>query len=51
MLPTARVKVKRGRISYIASCVIGNNGDIVADLILVRITFVRIKRGADWHVS
>ena len=50
MLAPVRVEVKRGRVRYIASGFIGNHGDIVAYLVLVRIAFERIKRIAHHNV-
>ena len=50
-MPAGRIKVERGRISYIAARVIGNDGDVVAYLVLVRIAFERIKRSTDRDVG
>ena len=44
MLSAVRVEVKSRRICYVASRVIRNNGDVVADLVLVRVAFERIKQ-------
>ena len=43
MLTPVRVQVKRGGIRYIAARLIGNNGDVVADLALVWIAFKGVK--------
>ena len=51
VLIATRVEVERSRIGYIASGVIRNNCDIVTDLVLIRIAFVRIKRSADCYVG
>jgi len=45
-----RVEVERGGIRYVTACFIGNDGDIIAYLALVRIAFERIKRIAHRHV-
>ena len=50
-MPAGRIKVERGRISYIAARVIGNDGDVVAYLVLVRIAFKRIKGSTDCDVG
>ena len=44
VLPPARVEVESGRISDITSGVVRNDGDVIADLVLVRIAFEWIKR-------
>jgi len=43
MLPTGRVKVKRGRIRHVAARVVRNNSDVITDLVLVRIPLHWIK--------
>ena len=43
MLPTGRVKVKRGRIRHVAARVVRHDRDVITDLILVRIPLHRIK--------
>ena len=50
MLSAIRIEIERRRISYVAAGVIRLNGNVVADLILVWITFERIKRVADSYV-
>ena len=50
MLAAARIKVEGGRIRHVATCVIGNDGDVVADLVLVRVAFERIKEIGYRHV-
>ena len=47
MLPRVRVKVERRRICHIASGVVGNNREVIADLLMPRKACVRIKRIAD----
>jgi len=44
MLAAARVKVKRGRIRHVSPRVVGHDRDVIADLVLVRIPFHRIKQ-------
>ena len=46
MLSPARVEVVRCGIRHVTSCVVRDNGDIIADLVLARPAFERIKRGA-----
>ena len=43
VLTVVRVEVEGGRISHVATGFIGDNGDIVAYLVLIRITLRRIK--------
>ena len=50
MLPVVRIEVKGGGVSDVATSLIGNNGDIVAYLALVRIALERIKRIAHRNV-
>ena len=50
MLAPVRVKVKRRGVSHVAAGFIGNDGDIVAYLALIRIAFEGIKRVAYGHV-
>jgi hypothetical protein len=49
-LAPARVKIKSGGIRHIPACIVGDNSDVVPYLVLVRIAFERIKRGADRDV-
>ena len=51
VLVAVRVEVKRVRISHIAASLVRHNSDIVTDLILLRITFERVKRIADSDIS
>ena len=44
MLVPLRIEVERGRIRDVTACVIRYHRDVISDLILVRITFERIKR-------
>ena len=44
MLPPARIEVKRGGIRNIAARIVRNDRDVIADLVLVRPAFSRIKR-------
>jgi len=50
MLVSVLVEVKRGRVRYVTSGFIGDDGDVVAYLVLVRIAFGRIKRVAHRNV-
>ena len=50
MLASGRVEVEGGSVSYIATSVVGNDGDVIADLILVRPAFLGVKRIAHRHV-
>ena len=43
MLAPARVEVVRCGIRHVASCVVRDNGDVIADLVLVWPAFERIK--------
>ena len=51
MLAPARVKVEGGRIRYIPARIVGDNGNIITYLALVRIAFERIKRGTHRDVG
>jgi hypothetical protein len=50
VLTPVRVEVKRGGIRHVASRIIGNDGDVVAYLALIRIALERIKRITDRYV-
>jgi hypothetical protein len=50
VLVASRVEVERGRIRHVATGVIGNDRNVIANLVLVRITFERIKRIANSYV-
>jgi hypothetical protein len=50
VLASLRIKVKGGRVSYVASSFVRYHRDIIAYLALVRIAFERIKRIAHCHV-
>ena len=45
------VEVKRSRIRHVGSGFVRYDRDIIAYLVLVGITFVRIKRSADCYVG
>jgi hypothetical protein len=45
------IEIKCGSIRYIASSVVGNNGDVVADLALVWIALEGVKRIAHGNVN
>jgi hypothetical protein len=51
VLTVVRVEVERGGVSHVATGFIGDNGDIVADLILIRVTLRRIERVAHSNIS
>ena len=51
MLPPGRVEVEGGRIRDIASGLVRNDRDVVADLALIRIAFERIERIARRDIS
>ena len=50
MLSPARVEVESSGICYVATGVVRHDCDVVADLILIRPAFGRIKRLTDRHV-
>ena len=50
MLVCVRIEVKRSRICHVASSVVRHDGDIIADLILLGISFERSKRIAHRHI-
>ena len=50
MLTAVRVEIKSRRICHVASRVIRNDGDVIAYLALIRITFEGIKRVAHRNV-
>ena len=43
VLTVIRVEVECGRVSHVAARLVGNNGDVVAYLVLIRIALRRIK--------
>ena len=51
MLSVVRIEVERSRVRYVAAGFIGNDGDIVAYLVLVGITLRRIKRVARSNIG
>ena len=51
MLSQVRVEVECGRERHIASGIVGNDGDVVADLALVWIALERVKQIARWHIG
>jgi len=51
VLSPVRVEVERGGIRHIAPCVIGNDRDVIAYLVLIRIAFEGIKGIAHRNVS
>ena len=50
MLSGVRVEIKRRGIRHIASGTIRNDRDVIAYLVLIRVTFERIKRITDGNV-
>ena len=51
VLIPVRIEVKRSRIRHIAPSIVGDDGDIIAYLILIRIPFERIKWVANRHIG
>ena len=51
VLVTVRVKVERGRICDVAPGIVRHDGNVIPDLVLVRITFERIKGCTHRYVS
>jgi hypothetical protein len=49
-LAPARVEIKSGGIRHVAAGIVRNNGDIIADLILVRIPLERVERVAHRNI-
>ena len=43
VLVTVGIEIECGRIRGVATCLIRHNGDVVADLTLVRVTFERVE--------
>ena len=50
MLPPVWIEVERSRVRHVTTGFIGNDGNIIAYLALVRVAFERIKRIAYRHV-
>jgi hypothetical protein len=50
VLTSGRVEIEGGSVSYITTGVVGNDGDVISDLILVRPSFLGVKRVAHRHV-
>jgi len=50
MLSTRGIEVERRGIRNVSTGVVRNDGDVIANLTLVRITFERIKRTANSYV-
>ena len=51
VLIPVRIEVKRSRIRHIAPSIVGDDGDIIAYLVLIRIAFERIKWVANRHIE
>ena len=51
MLRTVGIEIECGGIRDVPAGVIRNDSDVIANLTLVRITFERVKRTANGHVS
>ena len=51
MLIPVWIEVKRSRIRHVAPSIIGDDSDIVAYLVLIRVAFERIKRIANRHIG
>ena len=50
VLTSVRVEIEGGSISYIPTSVVGNKGDVIADLVLVRIAFQGVKCITHRHI-
>jgi hypothetical protein len=50
VLASVRIEIERGSVGDVTACLVGNEGDVIADLILVRPAFLRVKRIAHRHV-
>ena len=50
MLAPARVEIKSSGIRHVAAGIVRNNGDVIADLVLIRIALGWIKRIAYCHI-
>jgi hypothetical protein len=50
VLVSLGIEVKGRGVSYVAAGLVGNDGDIVAYLVLIWVAFERIKRIAHCHV-
>jgi len=50
VLPPVWIEVERSRVRHVTTGFIGNDGNIIAYLALVRVAFERIKRIAYRHV-
>jgi len=51
VLTPVRIEVKRGGIRYVAAGFVGNNGNVIADLALIRVALEGGKRIAHSDVS
>ncbi len=50
MLAPARVEIKSGGIRHVAAGIVRNNGNVIADLVLIGIAFGWNKRVAYCHI-
>lgn len=50
MLTSGRIEIEGGSVSYIPTSVVGKEGNVIADLILVRPAFLGVKCIAHRHV-
>ena len=50
MLVSLRIEVKRSRIRHVAPSIIGDDGDVIANFVLIWIAFQWIKRVAHRNI-
>jgi hypothetical protein len=51
MLTPIRIEIEGSRIRHVAASLIRNDGDVIAYLVLLRPSFLRIKGVADRHIG
>ena len=51
VLIPVRIEVKCSRIRHVAPSIVGDDSDVIAYLVLIRIAFERIKRVANRHIG
>jgi hypothetical protein len=51
MLTSVCIEVKRGSVSHVAAGLIGNDGNVIADFVLIGPAFLRVKRIADLNIG
>jgi hypothetical protein len=50
VLTSVRIEVERGGVGDVTASLVGNDSDVIADLILVRPAFLRVERIAHRHI-